>query len=512
VLVRGSRAEGERVNQTSTTHSARGITLTAFLAIAALCSFSATASARERSSRVVVMEDAGAGSGPERAVHGLGGRVDREIPIIDGFSARIARSAVRALRGTPGVRSVHADRRFKPRSTTDEAPATPSTTLDTLRATVGADRLGGSGGADVALIDSGVSPDAALAGHVVNAPDFSDDARLPALRHLDALGHGTHLAGIIAAVAPQARVVNVKVADHEGNTSLGYLLAGIDWAARRGDRNGLNVRVLNLAFGAEADGSYRNDPLAYAVEAAWDEGLAVVVSAGNGGHDTQSLDSPAYDPYVVAVGAEDSGNTPTLADDGIAPFSSRGSATRSPDVVAPGVAILSTRVPGSLLDDAFPAARIDDGFRGSGTSQSAAVVSGAAALLVAARPRLEPDQVKELLRSTARPLPDTDTSLQGAGVIDVAAAARTIAPDVSQSYPTARPGNGWRRGELRDQWAVETPSANRWGANRWGANRWGANRWGANRWGANRWGANRWGANRWGSNGWSSVEAGGDSA
>ena len=142
-----------------------------------------------------------------------------------------------------------------------------------------------------------------------------------------------------------------------------------------------------------------------------------------------------------------------------------------------------------MLDDAFPAARIGGGFRGSGTSQATAVVSGAAALLVGARPGLAPDQVKALLRATARPLPGTDTSLQGAGVINVAAAARSIAPDVSQRYPNARPGAGWRRGVFRDQYAVESPSANRWGANRWGANRWGANRWGANRWGANRCGA-----------------------
>ena len=336
-------------------------------------------------------------------------------------------------------------------------------------------------------------------------------------RHLDALGHGTHLAGIIAAVAPQARIVNVKVADHEGNTSLGNLLAGIDWAARRGDRDGLDVRVLNLAFGAEADGSYRNDPLAYAVERAWDEGLAVVISAGNGGHDSDGLDSPAYDPYVIAVGAEDSGDTATLADDGIALFSSRGSATRGPDVVAPGVAILSTRVPGSLLDEAFPAARIGDGFRGSGTSQSAAVVSGAAALLVGARPSLEPDQVKALLRATARPLPGTDTSLQGAGVIDVAAAARS--PHPTSTSATRTPARrGWRRGELRDQYAVENPQRQPLGqptagaANRWGANRWGGEPLGRTIAGAPIAGARTAGArNRWGSDGWSIVETGGDS-
>ena len=430
-------------------------------------------------------------------MQGLGGRVEREIPLINGFSARVPRSAVHALRGTPGVLSVHADRRFKLRSTTD-APAAPSTTLDTLRGAVGAETVAG-GRVDVALVDSGVSPDAALDGHVVDGPDFSDDARVDGLRNLDAFGHGTHLAGIIAAVAPQARVVSVKVADHEGTTSLGQLLAGIDWTVRRGDRDGLDVRVMNLAFGAEVDGSYRNDPLAFAVERAWDEGLAVVTSAGNGGPDSDSLDSPAYDPYVIAVGAEDSGGTATLADDGMALFSSRGSVTRGPDVVAPGVAIVSTRVPGSFLDEAFPAARIGDGFRGSGTSQAAAVVSGAAALLIGERSRLDPDEVKALLRSTARPLPGTDASLQGAGVVNVLAASRSaVPPNARQSFPEARIG-GWMRGALRNQYAVENPRAPL-GGNRWTGNRWtgqpldgqpldgqplapaGRNRWTGNRW------------------------------
>ena len=216
-------------------------------------------------------------------MHGLGGRVEREIPLIRGFSARVPHSALHALRGTPGVLSVHADRRLTLSSTTD-APATPSTTLDAVRTAVGADTVAG-GAADVALIDSGVAPDPALADQVVNGADFSEDARVAELRYLDAFGHGTHLAGIVAAVAPRSRVVNVKVADHDGATSLGRVLAGIDWVVRRGDRDGLNVRVLNLAFGADSDGSYRNDPLAYAVERAWDSGLVVVAAAGNGGQD-----------------------------------------------------------------------------------------------------------------------------------------------------------------------------------------------------------------------------------
>ncbi len=343
---------------------------------------------------------------------------------------------------------MHRDRPTSFAAPTDVAPAVASTTLGVLTDTVGATGAGGAG-IDVALVDSGVSPVGSLAGRVVNGPDFSDDARVDELRNLDAFGHGTHLAGIVAAVAPDARIVNVKVADSDGSTSLGRLLAGIDWVARHGDDRRLNVRVLNLAFGAESEGSYRDDPIAFAAERAWQQGLVVVASAGNGGAEADGLDSPAHDPYLVAVGAVDSGATASLADDGIARFSSRGSATRAPDVVAPGTAILSERVAGSFLDEAFPAARIGGGFRGSGTSQAAAAVSGVAARLVADRPNLDPDEVKALLRAGAHRLPGTDTSLQGAGVVDAAASGALAVPRrVAQRFPLARLG-GWLRGSRR---------------------------------------------------------------
>src|SRR6185312_10536860 len=101
-------------------------------------------------------------------------------------------------------------------------------------------------------------------------------------------------------------------------------------------------------------------PLAFAVEQAWRHGIVVVTAAGNGGAATDGLDSPAYDPYVLAVGAADTAGTATPADDTVAPFSSAGDGMRNPDVVMPGVDIVSLRVPGGLLDQAFPAARIGD--------------------------------------------------------------------------------------------------------------------------------------------------------
>lgn len=117
--------------------------------------------------------------------------------------------------------------------------------------------------------------------------------------------------------------VVVKIADRAGATSLSRLLAAIDWVVRNRSRGDLNIRVLNLAIGAEALGSYTDDPVAFAVERAWQHGIVVVVAAGNGGHDSAALDSPAFDPYVVAVGAQDMLGTVTREDDVVADFSSR---------------------------------------------------------------------------------------------------------------------------------------------------------------------------------------------
>jgi serine protease AprX len=97
---------------------------------------------------------------------------------------------------------------------------------------------------------------------------------------------------------------------------------------------------------------------------------------------------------------------------------------RRPDLVAPGKSVVSLRVPGSFADVAHPeglvvgdkSARL---FRGTGTSQSSAVVSGAVALLLERNPALTPDQVKGLLKANADPLTGDPSAVQGAGEIDI---------------------------------------------------------------------------------------------
>jgi serine protease AprX len=190
------------------------------------------------------------------------------------------------------------------------------------------------------------------------------------------------------------------------------------------------------------------------VERAWKQGIVVVVSAGNAGFNMKNggpgLTNPARDPYVISVGASDPKGTTTVADDGLATFSSSGvpgaMGSKNPDLLAPGKSISSLRVPGSYLDDMFgTTAQVgEDNFRGSGTSQAAAVISGAAALILQQRPTITLDQLKKLLTSTATALPAVKPEGQGKGVVNLAKAISTATPRPSRAM-TPPPGPApWR--------------------------------------------------------------------
>src|SRR3712207_9027728 len=85
----------------------------------------------------------------------------------------------------------------------------------------------------------------------------------------------------------------------------------------------MNIRVLNMSFGTDGVQDYVLDPLAYAAEQAWHKGIVVVVAVGNEGFGTGKVNNPAYDPYVIAVGSNDSQGTATTEDDVVSSFSNR---------------------------------------------------------------------------------------------------------------------------------------------------------------------------------------------
>lgn len=311
-------------------------------------------------------------------------------------------------------------------------------------------------GVSVAVIDTGVVPVPALTGadKVVAMVDLSGEAAVPAARYLDTYGHGTHIAGIIAGrdpgasparaaqnpqwflgVAPDASIVSVKVGNNTGAVDVTQVIAGIDWVIENAAT--LRIRVLTLAYGSGSLLGSGDDPLSFAVERAWKAGIVVVVAAGNDGRSAQLLDMPARNPYVIAVAAARAESNGRFS---VPNWATTGDGVRNPDVSAPGASIQSLRDPGSRIDAENPAAAVGQYlFKGSGSSQAAAVVSGVAALLLSARPELTPDQVKHLVRSTADAGIITPSSqrVSGQGLVRVAAAAAAATTPAVQTWPAA---------------------------------------------------------------------------
>jgi serine protease AprX len=502
--------------------SSRGLRRAAWLVVPAVAALAfagagvapTVASASTTRSHAVVVEGAsiGAASAAVRRAHG---HVDSAIEVVNAVSAHVDDAGYRALTNDSDVR-VTPDVDLHATGKTFPIAANTFTTVDSQLTSLALGpkwSLDAGDGVGVALIDTGVNATPDLRGsRLVKGPDFSGEGD-----GVDRYGHGTFMAGLIAGdgtasssggtrhtgVAPGATVVSVKVAGANGSTSLSKLLMGIGWVIAHEDD--YDIGVVNLSFGADVNLPYLFNPLSAAVEAAWASGITVVTSSGNEGAGT--VTSPGDDPWVVTVGATDSTGTTSTANDKLASFSGRDRffGYSKPDVVAPGVSDVSLRAVNSAVDVANPSARVGDSyFRGTGTSMSTALVSGAAAVVLADHPQATPDDVKGALI-------DGGIDIKGstAPAVSVSGAdSATPRSDWWQRFPIAFGGLG--RGFMGMPWTASRWTASRWTASRWTASRWTASRWTASRWTdaqwANAdWSASRWTASRWTDASWNSM-------
>jgi serine protease AprX len=499
--------------------------------------------------RVIVRAAPGAVGAAGQAVEEAAGRVGSPLPIIDGFVADVPQAALSALGDAPSVRSLTADATVRLQQLVDledlddeavDPTKDPGSMFTLVHKVTRAGKYWRNGytgaGVDVALIDSGVVPVDGMTtpGKVVNGADLSFESQAPGLRYLDTFGHGTHMAGIIAGrdvsvtavtkdqhrerfmgMAPGARLVSVKVADAMGATDVSQVIAAIDWVVQHRHDNGMNIRVLNLSFGTDGVQSYLLDPLAYAAEVAWRKGIVVVVAAGNATFGSGRLNNPAYDPYVLAVGAANASGTYGTGDDSVPSFSSCGNPARGPDLVAPGTSVISLRDPGSHIDQTSPGGRVGERFfRGTGTSQAAAVVSGAAALVIQQRPSITPDQLKALLTSTASPVPLSSLPCQGAGLLNLNRALSTPSPLAVQTWPQSA-GTGSLElargtahvtdGDSTLQGEVDI-FGSPWDGKSWSAAAWNETSWSGGTWNGKSWSGDSWSATSWAGKSWSTVD------
>ena len=373
-------------------------------------------------------------------VRTVGGSPRRALGLLGATSARLSGRAIAALAAQPDVEYINEDTTVRLSSTVATDTASIYAQADGAAAAWQTAGVDGTGVA-VAVIDSGIAPNPDIAARILVSVDLTLGTGLVSAG--DAGGHGTHVAGIIAGngpaipatllspatpgrtgVAPNANLISLRVLDANGAGKLSDVIAALQWAIQH--RAQYNIRVINLSLGAPATTSYLADPLAAMAEIAWHAGITVVTAAGNLGPAAGTITTPAYDPFVIAVGAIDDAGSPAPGDDVVAPFTSVGPSfdgLMKPDLAAPGRRIVSLRVPGSTLDLLLPERIVETNyFRLSGTSQAAPQVAGAAALLLQKNGGLKPDQVKDILTRSARQVTGASVAQVGAGALDINAA------------------------------------------------------------------------------------------
>ena len=469
------------------------------------------------------------GAAAAQAVRTVGGRVGAALPLVDGVAATVPADRLPELAATPGVVAVTKERQVRFSATGTDAVKGASGYASP--ASLGAAWSTGNRGAGVgiAVIDTGVSSVDGLAGRLVHGPDLSGEGTT-----IDTHGHGTVMAGVAAGaaagsgthsgVAPEATVVAVKVAGRNGAVDVSTMLQAMHWVSAYADEYG--IRVLNLSWGTDSTQDPAVDPLNHAVQRLWQQGIVVVVAAGNSGPHAGTITKPADDPMVLTVGAYDDKGDLSDRNDTVPAWSSRGptaAGLAKPDLVAPGRTLVSLRSPGSEVEAANPKALVgSSAIKGSGTSQAAAVVSGLSALVLAEHPTWTPDQVKRALTSSAAPLTAGARTDQGAGRVRLAAALTTAPGPATWQSPTASglgsleasrgsshvevvcPDAGGTTvvaGELDT--ACEGWDGSKWTGSKWTGSKWTGSKWTGSKWTGSKWTGRAWTGGTWTGDAWS---------
>jgi serine protease AprX len=333
----------------------------------------------------------------------------------------------------------------------------------------------------------------------------------------DQYGHGTYMAGAIAGngnssggyyqgIAPKADLVNVRVSDEWGGAKESDVVAGMQWVLQNKDT--YNIRVVNLSLNSNTQVPYQQSPLDAAAEILWFNGIVVVTAGGNNGvKEPGIIYPPANDPYLIAVGATDDMGTGNTGDDEHADFSVYGQTPEGvsrPDFSAPGSFIVSTLANQSNFVTYFPNYQnatintngdtVNLTFVASGTSVSAAEVSGAVALLLQAVPGLNPDQVKYLLITSATPL-DGEPGV-GSGTLNIAKAIQ-----LARSYGSAGAVPAVNTGRPVSQLLTTGSNAIQWNSVNWNSVNWNSVNWNSVNWNSVNWNSVNWNSVGWNSGG-----------
>ncbi len=379
------------------------------LGLAGITIVSQAASQPQMARKIVVFQSGMNEPAKEALLKNFGGEKIKDLPLVNGMAVLLSPQAEKSLVKQAGVLRIDNDDEVfildkpviagkPPKEPVPQPPQTLSWGVGRIDADSAWIASNGAG-VKVAIIDTGIDIDhldLAVAGGVNVVGPFKTE------KYNDDNGHGTHVAGIVAAldntigvvgVAPGAQLYAVKAFNRKAIGFDSDIIDGIDWSITNG------MQVINMSFGGSD-----NPSLHQAIQAAYNAGIVMVAAAGNNGTTDGKIVYPAKYSETIAVSA-------TNITDGLAYFSSYGPEI---DLAAPGEKINSTW---------------NDGYykEGSGTSMATPHVVGTVALVLA-DPYLKcdtdlngscsPDEVKIRLEATAEWLPALTSDQQGSGLVD----------------------------------------------------------------------------------------------
>ncbi len=441
------------------------------------------------------------GKGGNQAAHavadvlGLSVKAARTFSSIDGVAVDLTGAQILAVASDKHVTAITADARVR---LSVAAPTTEKWPYVT-----GVQKYWASGvnpaapAATIAIVDSGIDatrPE--FAGRIAASVNLSS---LPGNSPGDGRGHGTFVAGIAAGdlqgktgAAPGAKIVSLDVMDDQGMAKTSDVIAAADWILANKSKYG--IRVANFSLHSAVANSFMYDPLDKAVERLWFNNVVVVVAAGNYGKPDGPSGvpfAPGNDPFVITVGASDTGKSVSTNDDVAAPWSAYGytlDGFAKPDLAAPGRYMVGPVPVTSTLYTERADHVVEPGYMElSGTSFSAPIVSGVAALILGKHPEFTPDQVKGALS-------------EGVGEVNASRSIDTLNPPnpnrALNAFLVTNPLTGSRAFDAAS-WAAKAKADASWSDASWADASWADASWSAASWADASWSDASWASASW---------------
>jgi serine protease AprX len=455
------------------------------------------------------------GKGGNQAAHavadvlGVSLKTARTFSSIDGVAVDLTGAQILAVAADKHVSAITADARVRLSAlvppTTEKWPFVTGVQKYWANGTTPA-----APAATIAIVDSGIDatrPE--FAGRIAASVNLTS---LPGNSPGDGRGHGTFVAGIAAAsmqgkngAAPGAKIVSLDVMDDQGMARTSDVIAAADWILANKAKYG--IRVANFSLHSSVANSFRFDPLDKAVEKLWFNNVVVVVASGNYGNANGPSGvpyAPGNDPFVITVGASDTGKSVSTNDDVAAPWSAYGytlDGFAKPDLAAPGRFMVGPVPVGSTLYTERPDHVVEPGYMElSGTSFAAPIVSGVAALILGRHPEYTPDQVKGALMVGAKPMPTASNLSEGVGEVNAGRSIDTLNPPnpnkALNAFIVTDPIGGGRVFDAAS-WAATAKANASWADASWADASWASASWSAASWADASWSDASWASASW---------------